>query len=40
MRLYNGKYENVIPLTGGFHKLLVYLKILCKKYNCLGLQDW
>ena len=40
MWLYNGKYENVIPLIGGFHTLLVYLKILYKKYNCLGLQDW
>ena len=33
-------YENVIPLISGFHALLVYLKILYKKYNCLGLQDW
>ena len=32
MWLYNGKYENVIPLIGGFHLLLVYLKILYKKY--------
>ena len=38
--LYNGRYENVIPLVGGFHTLLVYLKILYKKCNCLGLQDW
>ena len=40
MWLYNGKYENVIPLIGGFHILLVYLKILYKKYYCLGLRDW
>ena len=39
MWLYNDKYENVIPLIGGFHILLVYLKILYTKYNCLGLQD-
>ena len=35
IRLYNGKYNP--PLIGGFHALLVYLKILHKKYNCLGL---
>ena len=40
MWLYNDKYENVIPLIGGFHIFLLYLKILYKKYNCLGLQDW
>ena len=40
MWLYNGKYENVIPLIGGFHTLLVYLKVLYKKNNCLGLHDW
>ena len=40
MWLYNGKHENVVPLISGFHTLLIYLKILQKKYNCLGLQDW
>ena len=40
MWLYNGKHENVVPLIGGFHTLLIYLKILHKKYNCLGLHDW
>ena len=39
MWLYNGNYENFITLIGGFHTLLVSLKILYKKYNCLGLQD-
>ena len=34
------KYNKTIPLLGGFHTLLVYLKILYKKYGCLGLQDW
>ena len=28
MWFYNGKYENVIPLIGGFHTLSVYFKIL------------
>ena len=40
MWIYNSKYENAIPLVGRFHTFLVYLKILYKKYNCLGLQDW
>ena len=40
MWLYNGKHENVVPLISGFHTLLIYLKILHKKYNCLGLLDW
>ena len=40
MWLFNGKYESVIPLIGGFHTLLVFLKILYNKYICLGLQDW
>ena len=34
------KYNKIIPLLGGFHALLVYLKILYKKYGCLGLQGW
>ena len=34
------KYNKIISLLGGFHILLVYLKILYKKYGCLGLQDW
>ena len=40
MWLYNGNYKNITILIGGFHTLLVYLKILYKKYNCLGLQVW
>ena len=38
--LYEKKYDKIIPLIGGFHTLLVYLKILFKKYGCLGLQQW
>ena len=34
------KYNKIISLLGGFHILLVYLKILYKKYGCLGLQHW
>ena len=34
------KYDKIIPLIGGFHALLVYLKILLKKYGCLSLQQW
>ena len=34
------KYNKIIPLLGGFHTVLVYLKILYKKYGCLRLQDW
>ena len=29
------KYNKIIPLLGGFHTVLVYLKILYKKYGCL-----
>ena len=35
MWLYNGKYENAIPLIGGFHTLLVYLKYYIKNINVL-----
>ena len=35
MWLYNGKYENVIPLIGGFHILLVYLKNYIKNITVL-----
>ena len=40
MWLHQGKYDQIVPLIGGFHTLLVYLKILYKKYGCLGFQDW
>ena len=34
-----GKTRSVITIMGGFHILLVKLKILFKKYNLLGLQS-
>ena len=40
MWLYQEKYDKLIPLMGGFHMLLVFLKILHKKYGCLGLDQW
>ena len=33
-------YEKMISLMGGFHTILVNLKILFKKYGCLGFKDW
>ena len=38
--LHKGKYHKVVTLMGGFHNLLVKLKILYKKYTVLGLRDW
>ena len=40
MWLQQQKYDRIIPLMGGFHLLLVYLKILYKKYGCLGSDQW
>ena len=34
------KYDRFINIMGGFHILLVKLKILYKKYNLLGLEQW
>ena len=34
------KCDSVIIIMGGFYILLVKLKILYKKYNVLGLQQW
>lgn len=34
------RYNKIIPLMGGFHTILVNLKILFKKYGCLGFKDW
>ena len=34
------KYDSVINIMSGFHFSLVKLKILYKKYNLLGLQQW
>ena len=35
-----GDYEKIVPLLGGFHTILVFLKILHKKYGVLGLKEW
>ena len=40
MWLHEQKYDKLVPLLGGFHLLLVYLKILYKKYGCLGFDQW
>ena len=37
MWLQQQKYDRLIPLMGGFHLLL---KILYKKYGCLGIDQW
>ena len=34
--LNEGFYDKIFPLLGGFHTLLVKLKILHKKYGLLG----
>lgn len=34
------KCDKIIPFVDGFYMLLVYLKILCKRYGYIGLQDW
>ena len=33
------KCDKIIPFLDGFYMLLFYLKILCKKYGYIGLQD-
>ena len=38
--MYKEQYEKIVPILGGFHTLLCYLKIMYKKYGCLGFQDW
>ena len=34
------KYKGIINILGGFHILLVNLKIIYKKYGLLGLRGW
>ena len=34
------KYDKVVNLIGGFHTLMVKLKIMYKKYGALGLREW
>lgn len=38
--LHQGKYDKIINLLGGFHTIMVKLKIMYKKYGALGLRDW
>ena len=38
--LNEGKYDKVVNLLGGFHTIMVKLKILYKKYGALGFRDW
>ena len=38
--LHDGKYDKIVTLMGGFHTILVSLKILGKKFACLGLRNW
>ena len=38
--LNQGKYDQIITFLGGFHTIMVNLKILEKKYSCLGLKEW
>ena len=38
--LHEGKYDKIVTLVGGFHTILVSLKISGKKFACLGLRDW
>ena len=35
-----GKYDKIIALLGGFHTIIVKLKILHKKYRTLGMREW
>lgn len=34
------KYEKVVNLLGGFHTIMVKLKIMYKKYGALGFREW
>ena len=38
--LNEGKYEKVVNLLGGFHTVMVKLRIMYKKYGALGFRDW
>lgn len=38
--LNEGKYDKVVNLLGGFHTIMVKLKIMYKKYGALGFRDW
>ena len=38
--LHQGKYDKIINLLGGFHTIMVKLKILYKRYGALGFREW
>lgn len=38
--LNEGKYDKVVNLLGGFHTIMVKLKIMYKKYGALRFRDW
>ena len=38
--LNEGLYDKIFPFLGGFHTLLVKLKILLKKFGLLGMKNW
>ena len=38
--LNEGRYEKVVNLLGGFHTIMVKLKIMYKKYGALGFREW
>eukprot|EP00794_Sanderia_malayensis_P016352 gene16352-17996_t len=38
--MHEGRYDKIITLMGGFHTVLVNLKVLGKKYGCIGLNSW
>ena len=33
-------YASVIPILGGFHQVSVIQKILYKRHQCMGYEDW
>ena len=38
--IHRGKCNKVVKFWGGFHTLMVNLKVLYKKYGALGLREW
>ena len=35
-----GDYDRIVPLMGGFHTILVKLKLIHKRFGALGMRDW
>ena len=38
--MHKGRYDKIITLMEGFHTIIVNLKILGKRYGCLGFNSW